>query len=152
MLNVTLRMVAGKRFHGAGVDCEEGEVQSFEKVMRDFSYLFGVFVLSDTVPFLGWLDVNGYERAMKKTAKKLDAMMGRLMEEHKQKRLLGGEAKGEQDFMDVMLTIIEDAGIAGFDADTINKATCLVSIFATKLLKILFSFHDYCKLTSTLPV
>lgn len=54
--------------------------------------------------------------------------------------------------MDVMLTIIEDAGIAGFDADTINKATCLVNIFATKLLKILFSFHDYSKLTSTLPV
>lgn len=108
--------------------------------------------MSDTVPFLGWLDVNGYEKAMKKTAKKLDAMMGRLLEEHKQKRLLGGEEKGEQDFMDVMLTIIEDAGIAGFDADTINKATCLVSIFITKLLKILFSFHDYCKLTSTLHV
>lgn len=75
MLNVTLRMVAGKRFYGAGADCEEGEVQSFEKVMRDFSYLLEVFVLTDTVPFLGWLDVNGYEKAMKKTAKILDAMM-----------------------------------------------------------------------------
>lgn len=32
-------------------------------------------MLTDTVPFLGWLDVNGYEKAMKKTAKKLDAMM-----------------------------------------------------------------------------
>lgn len=61
--------------------------------MRDFFYLFGVFVLSDTVPFLGWLDVNGYEKAMKKTAMKLDAMMGRLLEENKQKRLLGGEER-----------------------------------------------------------
>jgi hypothetical protein len=140
MHNVILRMVAGKRFFGAGADCGEGEVQSFEKLMRDFSYLFGVFVLSDTIPFLRWLDANGYGKAMKKTAKELDTMMGRLLEEHKQKKLLGGEENGEQDFMDVMLTIVEDAGIASFDADTINKSTCLVSILATKLLKILFSF------------
>ncbi|GMY11650.1 Cytochrome P450 82A3 [Fagus crenata] len=134
------KMVAGKRFFGAGADCGEAEVQSFEKLIRDFSYLFGVFVLSDTIPFLRWLDANGYEKAMKKTAKELDTMMGRLLEEHKQKKLLGGEENGEQDFMDVMLTILEDAGIASFDADTINKSTCLVSILATKLLKILFSF------------
>lgn len=31
MLNITLRIVAGKRFCGAGADCEDGEVQSFEK-------------------------------------------------------------------------------------------------------------------------
>ncbi|GMY11647.1 Cytochrome P450 82A3 [Fagus crenata] len=107
----------------------EGEVHSFEKLMRDF-YLFGVFVLSDTIPFLGWLDANGYEKAMKKTAKELDTMMGRLLEEHKQKKLLGGAENGEQDFMDVMLTILEDAGIASFDADTINKSTCLNLIIA----------------------
>ncbi|GMY11645.1 Cytochrome P450 82A3 [Fagus crenata] len=130
MHNVILRMVAGKRFFGAGADCGEAEVQSFEKLIRDFSYLFGVFVLSDTIPFLRWLDANGYEKAMKKTAKELDTMMGRLLEEHKQKKLLGGEENGEQDFMDVMLTILEDAGIASFDADTINKSTCLNLIIA----------------------
>jgi GTP-binding protein EngB required for normal cell division len=27
---------------------------------------------------------NGYEKAMKRTAKKLDSMIGRLLEEHKQ--------------------------------------------------------------------
>ncbi|GMY11641.1 Cytochrome P450 82A3 [Fagus crenata] len=71
---------------------------------------------------------------MKKTAKELDTMMGRLLEEHKQKKLLGGAKNGEQDFMDVMLTILEDAGIASFDADTINKSTCLLRSDATMIL------------------
>ncbi|KAE7999829.1 hypothetical protein FH972_004224 [Carpinus fangiana] len=128
MLNVLLRMVAGKQCCGGGADCEEGEVQCFENLIGDVSFLFGVFVLSDTIPFLGWLDVNGYKKPMKRTAKKLDSMIGRLLEEHKQNRLSGGEGKEDQDFMDVMLTILGDAEISGFDADTINKATCLVSI------------------------
>ncbi|XP_059456444.1 cytochrome P450 CYP82D47-like [Corylus avellana] len=133
MLNVFLRMVAGKQCCVGGADCEEGEVQSFENLMGDVSFLFGVFVLSDTMPFLGWLDVNGYkkgQKAMKRTAKKLDSMIGRLLEEHKENRLLGGEGKEDQDFMDVMLTILGDAKISGFDADTINKATCLNLIIA----------------------
>lgn len=134
MHKVFFRMVAGKRHHEAGADCEESEVQNFQNVMRDVSYLFGVFVLSDTIPFLEWLDINGYKRAMNRTAKKMDTMIEKLLEEHKQKRLLGGEEKEEQDFMDVMLTILGDSKISGFDADTINKATCLVSILPHTLL------------------
>ncbi|KAB1204822.1 Cytochrome P450 82A3 [Morella rubra] len=130
MHKVFFRMVAGKRHHEAGADCEESEVQNFENVMRDVSYLFGVFVLSDTIPFLEWLDINGYKRAMNRTAKKMDTMIEKLLEEHKQKRLLGGEEKEEQDFMDVMLTILGDSKISGFDADTINKATCLNLVIA----------------------
>lgn len=124
--NVLVRMVGGKRYFRATA-CEEGDARSCQKLMRDFFNLFGVFVLSDAVPFLGWLDLKGYEKAMKKAAKELDTLIGGWLEEHKQKRLLCGEGKGDQDFMDVMLTILEDAKISGFDADTINKATCLVS-------------------------
>lgn len=130
MLNIFLRMVAGKRYCRGGDCCEEGELQSFEDAMRDVSDLFGVFVLSDTIPFLRCFDVNGHKKAMKRTAKKLDLIMGRLLEEHKQRRLLGGEGKEEQDFMDVLLDILGDNNISGFDADTINKATCLNLVIA----------------------
>ncbi|KAL5752818.1 hypothetical protein ACOSQ2_023325 [Xanthoceras sorbifolium] len=98
--------------------------------MREFVILFGVFVLSDAIPFLGWLDFSGYKKAMKRTAKELDTLVGGWLEEHKQKRLLSGERKEEHDFMDVMLNILEDANISGYDADTINKATCLNLILA----------------------
>ncbi|CAK7339460.1 unnamed protein product [Dovyalis caffra] len=124
-LNISLRMVGGKRYSGASADCEEAEARRNQKVMRDFVCLFGVFVLSDAIPFLGWLDFNGYEKAMKRTAKELDILIRGWLEEHKQRRLLGGKEKEEHDFMDVMLNILGKASISDFDADTINKATCL---------------------------
>ncbi|KAK4840986.1 hypothetical protein QYF36_022999 [Acer negundo] len=129
-LNISLRLVGGKRFSGDNTaDCQ--------KVMREFVFLFGVFVLSDAIPFLGWWDFNGYEKAMKRTAKELDSLIGGWLEEHKQKRLLLLSEDHqmirkleESDFMDVMLNILEDAKISGYDADTINKATCLNLILA----------------------
>jgi len=49
------------------------------------------------------------------------------LEEHK-KRKVSGEAKGHRDFMDVMLSIVTDnEENSNHDADTITKATCLVS-------------------------
>ncbi|KAL1144135.1 hypothetical protein V6Z11_A11G209200 [Gossypium hirsutum] len=128
--NIALRMVGGKRYFGPNADCEEAEARRCEKVMRDFIHLFGVFVLSDAIPFLRWLDFLGYEKAMKRTAKELDSIVGGWLEEHKQKRLMCGGVIKEQDFMDVMLNILEDANITGYDADTINKATCLNLVLA----------------------
>ncbi|GAY42814.1 hypothetical protein CUMW_069760 [Citrus unshiu] len=66
-------------------------------------------------------------------SEELDALVGGWLEEHKQKRLLGGEGNEEQDFIDVMLNILED--IFTFDADTISKATSLSSTFAFQTRK-----------------
>ncbi|KAK3223231.1 hypothetical protein Dsin_010256 [Dipteronia sinensis] len=141
-LQYCLRMVVRKRYFGASADCEEGEARSCWKVMRDFVFLFGVFVLSDSIPFLWWLDFNGYKKARKQTAKELDTLIGSWLEEHKKKRLSSGEKKkeqdfmdAEQDFMDAMLNILEEANISGYDADTINKASCLNLILGGDAIK-----------------
>ncbi|WCJ31029.1 cytochrome P450 family 82 subfamily C polypeptide 4 [Euphorbia peplus] len=128
--NVALRMVGGKRCFGADSDMGEGEARRCKEVMREWGSLFGVFVLSDSIPFLAWFDFNGYEKRMKKTAKELDILIEGWLKEHKERRLMNGEEKKEQDFMDVMLSILEDAKVSGFDADTINKSTCLNMILA----------------------
>ncbi|KAJ4838353.1 hypothetical protein Tsubulata_019992, partial [Turnera subulata] len=124
-LNVSLRMVGGKRYFGASAACDVVEARRTQKLMRDFLHLFGVFVLSDAWPSLAWLDFIGYEKAMKRTAKELDILLGEWLGEHKLNRSRGGKDKEEQDFMDVMVNILEEANVSGFDADTINKATCL---------------------------
>ncbi|XP_031110174.1 cytochrome P450 CYP82D47-like [Ipomoea triloba] len=115
--NISVRMIGGKRFTGDSIDCNK-------EVIREFFNLFGVFVLSDYFPFLEWLDFQGHKKSMKRIAKELDNLVGGWLEEHKKRRMLE-EGRGAQDFMDVMLEIMEDAHISGFDADTINKATCL---------------------------
>ncbi|PSS31383.1 Cytochrome P450 82A3 like [Actinidia chinensis var. chinensis] len=124
-LNVVVRMVAGKRFFGAGGgggDEEEG--RRCQKAFREFFYFLGLFLVSDTVPFLRWLDLGGREKAMKETGKEMDAIVSGWLEEHRRERATG-VAKADEDFMDVMYTTLEGADLGRYDVDTINKATCL---------------------------
>ncbi|KAK9012988.1 hypothetical protein V6N11_041013 [Hibiscus sabdariffa] len=132
--NMAFRIVVGKRYYGATAhSADEGEARQCQKSIKEYFHLFGAFVLSDAIPFLGWLDVGGHKKAMKRIAEELDVFVQGWLDEHKRKRLSGGEGKEDQDFMDVMLTVTEDAKLNGFDidADTITKATCLVSNSST---------------------
>nr|GMC62295.1 cytochrome P450 CYP82D47-like [Ipomoea batatas] len=130
--NISVRMIGGKRFTGDSIDCNnKEEARRCSKVITEFLYLLGVFVLSDYFPFLEWLDFQGHKKSMKRIAKELDNLVGGWLEEHK-KRRISEEGWGAQDFMDVMLQIVEDnnAQISDFDADTIIKATCLNMLVA----------------------
>ncbi|KAG8494188.1 hypothetical protein CXB51_011508 [Gossypium anomalum] len=64
-LNVMLRMVTGKR--GGGEMVPKGNEGK------------------DAIPFLGFLDLGGHEKAMKEIAKELDNIAGKWLEEHKRK-------------------------------------------------------------------
>lgn len=55
--------------------------------LREFMRLFGVFVLSDAIPFLGWIDNNGYKKAMKKTASEIDTLVAGWLGNTKEKEL-----------------------------------------------------------------
>ncbi|KAF5197803.1 Cytochrome p450, partial [Thalictrum thalictroides] len=123
-LNMSIRMVAGKRYFGASAELDENEAQRLQQAIKDLFYLFGIFMVSDAIPFLGWLDFSGHEKAMKRTAKEIDSTLGRWLEEHKQNKL-DGSTKVDGDFMDVMLSVLEDEKLFGYEADIVNKATCL---------------------------
>ncbi|KAG8383823.1 hypothetical protein BUALT_Bualt04G0053900 [Buddleja alternifolia] len=125
-LNVVLRMVAGKRFFGANVDDAE-EARRCREVMRGFFQLAGLFVVADALPYLGWLDIGGYEKRMKETAKALDKIVGEWLVEHREKAYNSGETKRPEDFMDVMLSVVQSGEVhEQYDVDTIIKATCVI--------------------------
>ncbi|CAK7347635.1 unnamed protein product [Dovyalis caffra] len=125
-LNVILKIIVGKRFVEYINSSQRKVSEGWRKSLGDFFELSGIFAVSDGLPFLRWMDLGGVERAMKKTAKELDQVLDLWLEEHKQKRA-SGITKGEEDFMDVMLSILDDAKqeLSNRNADTINKATCL---------------------------
>lgn len=125
-LNVILMMVCGKRLFGE----DEEIMRRCRKAMRDFFDLGGQFMVGDAIPFVRWMDLGGYEKAMNITSRELDCFIREWLEEHRRKResaLGGAVGDGQQDFMDVMLSILEGGmDLAGYDADTVNKATCMV--------------------------
>ncbi|XP_037493022.1 cytochrome P450 CYP82D47 [Jatropha curcas] len=130
-LNGILKMVVGKRYvEYIKKDEDINESGHWRYALRDFFQLSGKFAVSDALPYLRWLDIGGVEKEMQKTTKVLDNVMTGWLEEHKKKRA-SGMANSEEDFMDVMLSLLDDSKqISNRDADTVNKATCLALILA----------------------
>ncbi|KAF9591650.1 hypothetical protein IFM89_005231 [Coptis chinensis] len=127
-LNVTVRMVAGKRYFGTRAELDDGdEAKQFQWANREMVRLLGVFVVADALPFLRWLDFQGHEKAMKRVFEVFDSIMTSWLKEHKQDKL-NRETKVEGDFMDVMLAMLEDQKLFGHEADVVNKATCLIRL------------------------
>ncbi|KAF5955688.1 hypothetical protein HYC85_008544 [Camellia sinensis] len=127
-LNVVVRMVAGKRYFRSdsdGGDNEE-EARRCTKAFRDFFKYLGLFLVSDALPFLRWLDLGGHEKAMKELRRKWTVLWGDGWWSTVG-REIPGESNGEQDFMGVMLSTLEDTDLAGYNVDVINKATCKFS-------------------------
>ncbi|KAF3446244.1 hypothetical protein FNV43_RR11423 [Rhamnella rubrinervis] len=129
-LNLIMRIMVGKGFVGATTPTEMEDNERLGKAIRNFFKLGGKFVISDALPFLRWLDLDGHRKAMKQTAKELDGFLEKWLNEHKQNRIFGDEMKGENDFMGMMLYLLDNAekSPTSYDSDTINKATCLALI------------------------
>ncbi|KAM1050122.1 hypothetical protein ACFX13_032645 [Malus domestica] len=132
--NVVFRMIIGKRISEA-TNYTHGDLIGRE-VFKDWLRLNATFVLSDALPFLRWLDLGGHEKTMRKVAKEVDQVLQGWLEEHKQKkkRTVSNGVKGdeeERDFMDLMLSVLDDAKVTNsFEADIINKATSLSLLLA----------------------
>ncbi|KAG1354991.1 Cytochrome P450 82C4 [Cocos nucifera] len=124
--NIVVRVVAGKRYFGSGTGSDEA--WRFRKAINRIFGLLDAFVASDVFPCLKWMDCWGHETAMKNTAREVDSIMAGLLEEHRRRRLSGKATGGAQDFMDVMLSIVEDAEFSEMDVDTVIKATSLALV------------------------
>lgn len=124
-LNLTLRIIAGKRYCcGESADNEKEAKRCIEAV-REWLRLAGVFVVRDAIPFLGFLDLGGHEKAMKKTAKELDSIAEEWLKEHLHRKKAKEE---EEDFMDVLLSSLEGVDLGGLDVNSVTKATCVTML------------------------
>lgn len=127
-LNTIMMMIAGKR-------CAEGdgaEARSLRHIIKQFMYISGQFVVSDSIPFppLRWLDLQGHIKSMKRIAEELSEISGGWIREHVERRRIGGVGI-ERDFIDVMLSAIDDRFVRfGHTRETIIKATILVPYFS----------------------
>nr|GEV56559.1 cytochrome P450 CYP82D47-like [Tanacetum cinerariifolium] len=124
VLNITTRTISRKRFPPG--DKQGDHVLA---VVRKFFELLETFVVSDFLPYVKCLDLGGYQKEMKKTAKEMDNIFEGWLEEHrKQRESREHQHEGKDDFMDILLSVLEGASrheFAGLDQDTVIKATCL---------------------------
>nr|GLL44232.1 cytochrome P450 CYP82D47-like [Ipomoea trifida] len=124
IMNLSIAMLFGEE--------EVAEESQLLKSIRSFLELFGEMPVSDFIPWLRWMDLGGYEKAMRKTAQEMDSAADRWLKEHRRKRNL--KSKEEEDFMDAMLSLFDASSNQthplGLDNDVIIKSTCLTLLVA----------------------
>lgn len=123
--NVITLIIVGKQ--AGNTRARAAQSRGWMESLKDLNELSGRFVVGDAFPYLRWLDIGGYENAMRKTAAELDRVVTKWLEEHKLRRAsITDEARSDEDFMDAMLSILPD------NNDTTIKATCLLILCLIK--------------------
>uniref|UniRef100_A0A2P2JNX3 Cytochrome P450 n=1 Tax=Rhizophora mucronata TaxID=61149 RepID=A0A2P2JNX3_RHIMU len=131
-LNMITRMIAGKRYFNSCNSENEGEGKRIGELMKEFMYISGALVPSDLIPFLRWMNYFlGPIKTMKRLSREFDLVLESWIEEHKTKRLKISEPKNmQEDFIDVLLSVLEDDLIFGHTRNTIIKATAMTLLIA----------------------
>ncbi|CAN6196088.1 unnamed protein product [Urochloa humidicola] len=118
MLGVISRVVLGRKY--VEVEEEFGEGGSpppvmapteFMEMVHEYFEINGVFNIGDFIPWLEWLDLQGYVRRMKRTAEMLDWFLERVLDEHNERRRLEGDRFVVRDMVDVLLQLADDPNL-----------------------------------------
>ncbi|XP_044492380.1 cytochrome P450 78A5-like [Mangifera indica] len=112
-LNNVMMTVFGKRY-----DFDQSEEGFMLEVLVSEGYeLLGIFNWSDHLPVLRWLDLQGVRRRCKSLVLKVNAFVGKIIEEHRFRRMLGvsDEKSYVGDFVDVLLDLEKDDKLSDSD-------------------------------------
>ncbi|KAI5325280.1 hypothetical protein L3X38_034354 [Prunus dulcis] len=83
-LNVIMRMVAGKRYYGEDGSVDKEEARQFREIMEEIFAYGGAGNPADFLPILNWVgSVHGYEKKVMKLARRTDALLQGLIDEHR---------------------------------------------------------------------
>ncbi|XP_059631091.1 cytochrome P450 81Q32-like [Cornus florida] len=130
--NVMTMIIAGKRYFGDDFEDVE-EAKQFRDVIRGTLDLSGVSNIGDFLPFLEWIDFQGYEKKMRGLMIKMDKFLQKLVEEHRQVLLIGNkesdsDGSAKKTVVDNLLMMQEKD--PEFYTDEIIKGIMLVFLIA----------------------
>ncbi|CAN6217807.1 unnamed protein product [Urochloa humidicola] len=80
-------------------------------MVDEFFVLNGVTNIGDFVPWLDWLNLQGYIRRMKRTNKMFHRFLDHILDEHNQRRRLEGDDFVARDLVDVLLQLADDPNL-----------------------------------------
>ncbi|KAL6649969.1 hypothetical protein ACP70R_014193 [Stipagrostis hirtigluma subsp. patula] len=132
-LNVISRMALGRKYVGEGAAAGSPTTpEEFRWMVGELFHLNGVLNVGDMIPWLDWLDLQGYVRRMKKLGKMFDRFLEHVVEEHKERRRREGDKFVATDIVDLLLELADDPslevpigrdGVKGFALDFVAGGT-----------------------------
>ncbi|GLJ31811.1 hypothetical protein SUGI_0639990 [Cryptomeria japonica] len=107
--NITCRIFASRTYS----DNELSEGHGFKQMIDEIFAVAGAFNVSDFIPYLDWLDLQGIRRRMQAVHKTFDGFAEKVIDQHIGCRLGEGKLKDEdrvKDMVDVLLDMDEKEG------------------------------------------
>ncbi|KAL3505087.1 hypothetical protein ACH5RR_034928 [Cinchona calisaya] len=132
MLNVMMRMIAGKRYYGENVE-EVEEAKRFREIVTETMRMGGASNMGDFLPVLRWLKVGKVEKNLKALQKKRDRFMQELIKGFRSENTEIGGGAGEtgekkKTLIQVLLTLQQKE--PEYYKDEIIKSLMLVLLAA----------------------
>ncbi|PRQ16517.1 putative flavonoid 3'-monooxygenase [Rosa chinensis] len=96
--DITYRMVLG---------CKRDDRFDLKAIVEETFFLAGAFNISDFVPSLTALDIQGLTKRMKKVSKTIDQLLEKIIDDHEQvAKTTSGKQGKHEDFVDVLLSLM----------------------------------------------
>ncbi|CAK9159208.1 unnamed protein product [Ilex paraguariensis] len=108
-LSILSRIVLGKSYVGELKD--ENEIithEEFQELLDELFLLNGVLNIGDWIPWINFLDLQGYVKRMKALCKKFDRFYDHVFDEHRAKRAREKKDFVAKDMVDVLLLLADD--------------------------------------------
>ncbi|XP_008787550.2 cytochrome P450 78A5-like isoform X2 [Phoenix dactylifera] len=109
-LNNVMMSVFGKIF-----DFGKGEGLELEGLVKEGYELLGVFNWSDHLPLLGWMDLQGVRKRCRGLVERVNVFVGKIVEEHRRRRIDRGVPNEDGDFVDVLLDLEKEETLSDSD-------------------------------------
>ncbi|XP_051147858.1 trimethyltridecatetraene synthase-like [Andrographis paniculata] len=126
-LNVISRMVLGK----SAAEIDVVSTEEFKRMLDELFLLNGVINIGDLIPWISFLDLQGYVKRMKTVSKKFDKFLEHALDEHELRRKTT-ENHVSKDMVDVLLDLagdpnlevkLERQGVKAFTQDLLAGGT-----------------------------
>ncbi|KAI6699318.1 hypothetical protein NL676_013642 [Syzygium grande] len=95
--NIMMRMIAGKRYYGEGVNVDDAKAREAREVIKQIVGNGGINYAGDFLPILKLFDYNGVKKRVVELKEKIDAFIQGLIDEHRKK-------KGDPELADSMIS------------------------------------------------
>ncbi|KAI3735916.1 hypothetical protein L6452_15442 [Arctium lappa] len=111
-LSVINRIVLGRKYFNESKDEKEiMTLEEFQEMLDEFFLLNGVTNVGDWMPWMGFMDLQGYVKRMKALFKRFDRFNEHVLEDHRKRMRAEGEDFVAKDVVDVLLKLADDPNL-----------------------------------------
>ncbi|KAL2534411.1 Flavonoid 3'-monooxygenase [Abeliophyllum distichum] len=109
-LSILSRMVLGKKYFRESENGDEMfAVEEFQEILDEQLFLNSVFNIGDWIPWVDFLDLQGYVKRMKVLSKKFDKFHEHVLDEHRARRMKKDYVA--KDMVDSLLELADDPNL-----------------------------------------